>query len=505
MLRNRRLQDDGITPGNQIKDDLAQPTRQEKLFQDAPVWKAIASMAIPSIVTMLVMIFYNMADMFFVGRTGDTVQVAAVSLVGPVFTVMMAIGSMLSGGACVLIAKTLGQKDIETVKLYSSLCCWGGVVFGIVFGLIALIAREPLLGFLGAEGEIQGYARTYLTILALGAPVMIFTTAAGGMVRAEGAIKEGMFGNILSTASNIILDPIFILVLGMGVGGAAVATVLANVAGAVYYILYLRFSNTNNTLNPVYALRKPLAIGKIIAIGLPNAMSSILVGFASAIANRLLVRYGTNAVAAMAAAGKATMVISMIQMGITMGVQPLLAYNYGARNIRRMREAIFKLSILTVTIGLSVTLLCVFNGKAVVAIFLKDGAALALGQEMIHLLVLSGPVLGLYYLSSTFLQASGNAPLASLVSLLRQGIFLVPLLYLMNYLFEVKGNVLAHVVADYSAAALAIVLAVYQYRKLMKSVPAADGFSHGESGAARDTAVPKPQKTEGGAQHEAVG
>lgn len=445
------------------------PNKQEKLFQDAPVWKAIASMAIPSMVTMLVMIFYNMADMFFVGRTGDTAQVAAVSLVGPVFTVMMAIGSMLGGGSCVLIARILGEKDMEKVKLYSSLCCWGSVAFGVIFGAAALIARNPLLHFLGANGEIWEHAKSYLTFLAIGAPVMIFTTAISGIIRAEGSIKEGMYGNLISTVSNMILDPIFILVFGMGAGGAAIATVLANVIGAVYYILYIRFSNTNNTLNLVYACKKPLAIGSIIAIGLPNAMSSILVGFASAIANQLLVQYGTDAVAAMAAAGKATMVISMIQMGITMGVQPLLAYNYGAKNISRMKEAIFKLAVLTITIGLLATLVCVLNGKAIVAVFLKEEAALSLGQEMIHLLVLSGPVLGLYYLASTFLQASGNAPLATLVSVLRQGIFLVPLLYTMNYFFQIKGNVLAHVTADYTATLVALVLAVIQYRKLMKS------------------------------------
>lgn len=453
----------------QDKQNQKGSDKQEKLFQDAPVWKAIAAMAVPSMITMLVMIFYNMADMFFVGRTGDTAQVAAVSLVGPVFTVMMAIGSMLGGGSCVLIARILGEKDMEKVKLYSSLCCWGSAAFGVVFGGVALLLKTPLLHFLGANGEIWGYAESYLTFLSLGAPVMIFTTAISGIIRAEGSIKEGMYGNLIATVSNVILDPVFILVLGMGAGGAAIATVLANIIGAAYYILYIRFGSTNNTLNPVYACRKPLAIFSIIAIGLPNAMSSVLVGFASAIANQLLVQYGTDAVAAMAAAGKATMVISMIQMGITMGVQPLLAYNYGAKNIPRMKEAVFKLAVLTITIGLSVTLVCVFNGKAVVAVFLKEENVLALGQEMIHLLVLSGPVLGLYYLASTFLQASGNAPLATLVSVLRQGIFLVPLLYLMNYFFQIKGNVLAHVTADYGATLLAVLLAVIQYRKLIKS------------------------------------
>ena len=440
-------------------------TRQEKLFEEAPVWKTIFSLAVPAMVTMLVMIFYNMADMFFVGRTGDTAQVAAVSLVGPVFTVMMAIGTMLGGGGCILIARTLGEKDAESVKLYSSLCCWGSIVSGILFAAIVLAIHRPLLGFLGANEDTWDFARRYLAILAVGAPVMIFASGFGSVIRAEGAVREGMIGNLLGTVGNVVLDPIFILVLGMGVSGAAVATVLGNMIAVAYYLWYVCRGRTNFTLSPAYARKNPLAIGKVLAIGLPNAMSNLLTGFASAIANRLLVQYGTDAVAAMAAAGKATMVISMIQMGITLGVQPLLAYTYGAHNVPRLKETIRKLSALTMGIGSAVTLLCLFQGKAVVAVFLKDEAALALGQQMIHLLVLAGPVLGLYYIASGFLQASGNAVLATVVSVLRQGVFLVPLLYGMNYLFQMKGNVMAHVTADYAAAAVAIALAVYRYRK----------------------------------------
>lgn len=448
-------------------------TKQEQLFRDAGVWKAIASLAVPAMISMVVMLLYNMADMFFVGQAGDTAQVAAVSIAGPVFTLIMAVGNMLGGGGCVLIAKTLGEKDGGRVKLYSSLCCWGSLLFGIVFAALAVIFADPLLGFLGANEETWQYAKMYLTVLALGAPIMIFTTGFGGIIRAEGAVKEGMIANLLSTVTNIILDPIFIMVFHLGVGGAAIATVLGNAVGAVYIIFYVKTkekkNETNFTLSPSYACRNPWEIRRVLAIGAPNAINSVLVGFASAIANQLLAQYGTTAVAAMAAAGKSTMVISMIQMGICMGVQPLLAYCYGERNISRIRETLVKLSVLTVGIGLTVTVLCLFNSRILISLFLKEPEALALGREMISMLVLSGPFLGVYYLGSNFLQASGNAPMATLVSTLRQGIFLIPLLYIMNGLFGVKGNILAHVIADITAAAVAAALALRQYRKLAKN------------------------------------
>lgn len=233
-------------------------SKQERLFKELPVWRAIFTMAVPAVINILVMVFYNMADMFFVARLHDDVQVAAISIVAPAFTMMMALGSMVGGGGCALIARTMGEGDSERVSLYSSLCCWGSVLFGGVFAVVVLFGKNTILGFLGANEEMWGYAGRYLTILALGAPVMIFTTAFGNIVRAEGAVKEGMMGNLISTVTNMVLDPLFILVLPFGVSGAAVATVLGNVAGAVYLIRHVRNKSSSLSLSPGLAASAPL-------------------------------------------------------------------------------------------------------------------------------------------------------------------------------------------------------------------------------------------------------
>ena len=396
--------------------------KQQELFESKSVWNAIFTMAVPAMVTMVVMILYNMADMYFVGRTGDIVQVAAVSLVGPVFSIMMAIGSMLGGGACALIAKTLGEKNTEEVHLYSSLCCWGGICFGVIFGGVVLLLREPLLTFLGSNAEMRPYASVYLTVLAMGAPIMIFASAGGNILRAEGAVKQSMFSSLLSTVTNIILDPIFILVLKLGVGGAAIATVIGNALAAVYLIIYFRKGKSSLRVHPKFAMQKPWKIMKIVAIGLPNLVSSTLVGFA------------------------------------------------GAEDLDRLKEIIKKIAILTIGIGLVVSVTCFVGSKTAISLFLKDPQALELGQKMIRLLVLSGPFLGLYDICSNFLQASGNAKVATFTSLLRQGIFLIPLLYIMNYFFGVTGNICAHLTADITASLLAGALAIRQYRKLKSEI-----------------------------------
>lgn len=441
--------------------------KQKQMFETGSVWQGIFRMAIPAMITMLVMILYNMADMYFVGRAGDDTQVAAVSLCSPVYSVLMAVGSMLGSGGGVLLAKTLGQKDEHGAQLYFNVCCWGGVLFGAVFGVAVLLLREPLLTALGANEEILPYARAYLTCLMPGTPAMIMTVVCANCLRSEGAVKEGLLGNLLSTVANIVLDPL--LIAPWGVAGAAIATALGNVLGAVYFIAYLLRGKGVLRLSLRRALEKPSAMLQILSIGLPNLVSSTLVGLSNAIANRLLVGYGTTAVAAMAAAGKSTMVISMLQMGLTLGVQPLLAYSYGARDLPRLREILAKTTVLTLAIGLTVSGVCFVGSRWAIGLFLQEESALALGEKMIRLLVLSGPFLGIYYICTSFLQASGNAMTATVTSMLRQGILLIPLLYVMNCFFGVTGNVCAHLAADIAACGIALLLTLRQYRILKNS------------------------------------
>lgn len=444
--------------------------RQEKIFKEYTVWHSIAVMALPAMVSMVVMILYNMTDMFFVGLQGDSAQIAAVSVVGPVFNLILAVGSMLGSGGCAIIARTLGAQENGKVRQYSSVCCWGSLAIGLVFTGVILLFQQPLLRFLGANEDMWTYAQSYLCILAFGAPVMIFVTTYGNLLRGEGAVREGMVANLLSTVGNMLLDPLFILAFGMGVGGAAVATVLGNCIGGVYLVWYVRRHKSNLSLSFRLAASRPAALGEVAFIGLPNAVSTALSSFASALANQLLVQYGTNVVAAMAAASKSTMVIGMIQMGLCMGVQPLLAYHYGAKNLSRLRETLLKLATLTILTGGALTLICLFNSGTVVGLFLQEAEALALGQQMVRLLVIAGPFLGLFYIGSNFLQAFGNAPLATFTSLLRQGLFLVPLLYIMNHFFGVTGNIWAHVVADISSAIVSVALTLWQYRRLTRSI-----------------------------------
>ncbi len=443
--------------------------KNEVLFREKPVWTAIFSMAVPSCITILVRVIYNMADMFFIGRLGDTSQVAAISIVSPIFSLVTAAATMVGVGGCSAVANAAGAGKRDDAKTYASLCCWASILFGIVCAFILLVGADPILKLLGANDEIKHAAGVYMRILAFGAPFMLLSTVLATVLRGDGAIKEGLIGNMTGTVLNIILDPVFILVLRQGVAGAAAATVIGNVVSSMFYLHYIIKKSAFLSISFQDAKRNPKALLHIMAIGLPNGISSILSGFASTFSNQLLSGYGTNAIAAMAAAGKVTMVITMIQMGICMGTQPLMAYNYGAKDLPRLKEILKKVGILTFVLGLVVALAGFSARHALISMFLKDSDAAAMGENFVLFLVIASPVVGFYYLSTNFLQASGNAFAATIVSVLRQGLLLIPGLYLLERFLGLTGIAAAYTVADALSALIAVIVCIWQYRILSKS------------------------------------
>ena len=239
----------------------------EALFRDKPVWKAIFTLAIPSVLTILIMVIYNMADMFFIGMLGDDTQVAAVAVVGPVFSLATAVATMLGAGGCAVIAKALGAQQQDTAKSVGSLSIWASILFGILFTAVMLTATDTVLGFLGATEDLMVYAAKYMRILSLGSPLMLFSVVMASVVRAEGAVLPGMLSNMTGTVTNIILDPVFILGLDMGVSGAALATVLGNLVACTLLTVFIRKRSGVLSFSPKYALHRPSLLLHTMAVG----------------------------------------------------------------------------------------------------------------------------------------------------------------------------------------------------------------------------------------------
>ena len=442
----------------------------EALFRDEPIWKAIFYLAIPSVLTILIMVIYNMADMFFIAMLGDDTQVAAIAVVGPVFSLATAVATMLGAGGCAVIANYLGAGERENAQTVGSLCVWTSILFGLLFTASMLTETDSILRYLGATEDMMGFAANYMRTLAVGSCLMLFSVVMASVVRSEGLILPGMLSNMAGTVTNIILDPVFILWLNMGVIGAATATVIGNLVASAMLIFFICKQSRILTLSPKPAMRKPSLLFHTAAVGLPNGISSVLSGFASTFSNQILSVYGSGVIAAMAAAGRATMVITMIQMGICMGVSPLLAYNYGAKNLPRLREALIKTAGLTIGFGIIATVGCVSGRDALIGLFLKDTANVEIGKQMMFWLLIASPLLGFYYLSSNFLQAAGNAFFATIISILRQGALLIPCLYGMHALLGLTGVAAAHTVSDILSVGISAVLLIFQYRRLKQTI-----------------------------------
>ena len=212
---------------------------KEDLFQNAPVRKAVFQMAIPTVISSLVLVIYNMADTFFIGQTHDPLQVAAVSLTNAVFVMYMAIAQLFGIGGSAVISILLGKGEKEKAKSASSFCFYGSLIFGIIAGIIIILFMDPILAVLGSNHETYQYSKDYLYYIAIGAPFILLANTFGHAVRGEGASRDSMIGGMIGTIFNIILDPILILTFHMGTAGAAIATVLGNVFGCIYYIYFL--------------------------------------------------------------------------------------------------------------------------------------------------------------------------------------------------------------------------------------------------------------------------
>lgn len=446
------------------------------LFENAPVPKAVAVMAVPTMISMLVVVIYNMADTFFIGQTGDPMQVAAVSLATPVFMVFMALGNLFGIGGSSAISRALGEKKMERARQISSFCCYGSLGLGVIMSLLFLVGMDVILKLIGASENTIDYARSYLSYIALGGPFIMFGTAFGNILRGEGASKESMIGNMIGTMVNIILDPIMILVLGWGVAGAAVATVIGNMAASAFYLQYfLRKKSSLSIRLKDFRMGERIAVS-VASIGIPASLNNILMSCANIVLNHVLAGYGDTPVAAMGVAMKANMLVVLLQIGLCAGIQPLIGYNYGARDKKRLLKVVWFTGACAVVMGTVLTLFMVVARASIIKAFINDQAVIDYGIQMVIALQISGPVLGILFLCINTIQGMGKALPSLILTICRQGLVFIPMVFLMNQLWGLEGVIYAQPTADFFSIVLSVFLCLGIIRKMgnVKKDPLAD-------------------------------
>lgn len=304
--------------------------RNQEMLEKASYPRLLLNLSLPAVVIMLVMVVYNMADTFFIGQTNDPSKIAAISLCSPMFSILSGLGTLLGSGGCTAISLALGKKDTETVKRYSSFCCFAALALGMAFLLSVNLLLTPICGLLGADADTMADAVRYLRVIALGAPFIMFNNVFANVIRADGAARESMIANCAGTISNIALDALFILVFSWDVAGAAWATVLGNCVSCLYLLYYMTRKQPLLSLSPKQFSLRPEVSWTVVSLGLPMACSTLLMSLSHIIANRMVIGYGSVVLAAQGVSGKIGMVITMLAMGICMGLQPAISYNFGA-------------------------------------------------------------------------------------------------------------------------------------------------------------------------------
>lgn len=438
----------------------------QDLFEKAPVPKAVATMAVPTIISMLVVVIYNMADTFFIGQTNDAMQVAAVSLATPVFMVFMALGNLFGIGGSSAISRALGEKKLKRARNLSSFCCYGSLGLGVLVAAVFIIGINQILNLIGASENTFGYAKDYLIYISFGGPFIMFGTAFGNILRGEGAAKESMIGNMIGTLTNIILDPIMILGLGWGVTGAAVATVIGNIAACLFYLAYfLRKKSSLSIRIQDFCMGEGIA-PSVMSIGIPASLNNILMSCANIVLNNVLARYGDTPVAAMGVAMKANMLVVLLQIGLCAGIQPLIGYNYGARNSRRLKKVFWFTGLCAVIMGTALTVFMVAARETVIRAFINDSQVIGYGIQMVIALQLSGPVIGILFLCINTLQGMGKALPSLVLTICRQGLIFIPLVFILNGIFGLEGVIYAQAAADFLSILLSVVICMAIIRQL---------------------------------------
>lgn len=433
------------------------------LFEKDPIPKAVLKLAVPTVLGMIVAVFYNMVDTFFVGQTGDPNQMAAVSVATPVFLFFMAAGNIFGIGGSSFLSRALGEKQYDKVKHISAFCLYAGIATGIVGAILMFLFMTPLLHAVGTSENTFGFARSYLTWVALGGPAIVVSTAFTNLIRGEGAAKDSMVGMMAGTIANIILDPIFILDrflflpgLGMGVAGAAIATVLGNIVSIVFFFVHVCSKSSVLSIKPKYfAVRGGIFRG-VMLIGLPASLTNILMSLSNILMNKYLVTYGDIPVAGMGIAMKANMLVIFVQLGLGMGIQPLIGYNFGARNFSRMKAVIKFAMLCVVSAGLLLTAVYFVFTREIISVFINDEAVIDIGIVMLRALMYSSPFIGIMFVFNFAFQAMGKALPSLALAVSRQGFIFLPCVILLNHFFQLNGLILSQPIADLVAIFMAL-------------------------------------------------
>lgn len=417
-------------------------------MRDEKPIKAVVTMSVPVIIGMMVMVLYNLVDTYFIGKLNDPTKLAATSLSMPTMMICVAVASMVGTGAASYIARSLGanRKDRAEATLVISMAIL--CIFSLIITVFGLGFLNQIVKILGANKETQLYTSQYVKILMSGTIFIMSNYALGQLLRAEGSTKIAMFGMLIGTLANIILDPIMIFTLGWDVKGAAIATVIGNLVGNVYCLLcYIKKKSLLELNFKLLSFDKQI-LKEIFYVGIPATLEQLLTVLAIVVNNNIAATYGYMTVAAMGITSKVMTIGNYIYMGFAAGSQPLMGYNYGSKNLKRMKS-ILKAAVLTTSCSeiCIMIIFCIFAPQ-IVGIFTTNKEVIDIGKTVLRAVMLVLPCVGATSISRVTFQSMGKPMPALIITIFRQGFLYIPLLVLLNKYLGFNGFIYSQPITE---------------------------------------------------------
>ncbi|MBS4878604.1 MAG: MATE family efflux transporter [Acutalibacteraceae bacterium] len=445
--------------------------KKTELFESLPIPKAVMQLAIPTVISSLVMVLYNLADTYFVGMLNDPIQNAAVTLAAPVLLAFNAVNNLFGVGSSSMMSRALGRGDMDTVYKSSAFGFYCALISGILFSLLYTVFSAPLLVVLGASEETAKATGEYLLwTVSFGAAPAILNVVMAYLVRAEGAALHASIGTMSGCFLNIILDPIFILPWGLNLGaaGAGCATFLSNCVACLYFfvLLFVRRGRTYVCISPRQFRPTVRIVRGVCGVGVPASIQNLLNVTGMTVLNNFAASFGSDAVAAMGIAQKINTVPFQIALGISQGIMPLISYNYASGNTRRMKKTFFFTARISLMFLILVMLGYLFFADSLVRMFMQNEGIVAYGTAFLRGMCLAMPFLCMDFLAVGVFQACGLGKNAFVFAILRKIVLEIPALFLLNWLFPLYGLAYAQLVAEVILAAAAVIVLARLFRRL---------------------------------------
>ncbi len=442
------------------------------IFETISVPRAVKEMALPTIFSQIIVLIYNMADTFYVGRTNDPYMVAGASLILPVFNICLSLAGLTGIGGGALISRLLGEGKKEEAKKVSAFCFYLAICVTAVFSAGMFLLMDPALGVLGASGNTYRYARQYaFCVIVLGGIPTVLSNVMANLLRSVGVSKKAGIGITMGGLINIALDPLFMFVLlpeGCEVLGVGIATLLSNCIACGYFFLTIYGLRQQSLLS--LSIRQGMpekkSVLSVFNVGIPSAVATLLFDIDYVIIDKLMAAYGDIALAGVGIVLKAERLPLNVGIGICQGMMPLVAYNYSAKNWERM-DAVIKFSLrLGIVVSIvSVTLYEIFAGR-IMQVFISQPQTVLLGTGFLRIRCLATPLMFMSFFTVYVFQGFGKGNKSLFLGVMRWAVFNIPMLFLLNRLIGMYGIVWSQVCAD----TLTVLLSFCVYSRYARTV-----------------------------------